>query len=278
MLLVWARGMVFARINGLPYTASSWWGLRWGALIRRETKSRLYLGYFKETSLWKQALLKFQLPFRKLVYEPGVNKLPFNENNLNQVYVFNKVITHEDLFGSIRNHQRLVVQELYSLLTSKMKAKLKDYKSPVIGIHIRRGDFKMGKQTTPLDYFINAIILIRQSVNENLPVTIFTDADKHELSELLKLPNIFIAEEKPDILDILLLSKSKIMVLSKSSTFGYWAAFLSDALVIRPHYDWQEMIKENKKENNYFEIKWNPEDELVTTKLLEKIKATDLKF
>ena len=50
------------------------------------------------------------------------------------------------------------------------------------------------------------------------------------------------------------------MVLSKSSAFGYWAAFLSDALVIRPHYDWQEMIKENKKENNYFEIKWNEEE------------------
>ena len=38
MLLVWARGVAFAKLNNLSYGTSSWWGLRWGALIRREQK------------------------------------------------------------------------------------------------------------------------------------------------------------------------------------------------------------------------------------------------
>ena len=174
------------------------------------------------------------------------------------IYLFNRVITNEDLFGELRDYRELIAGKLYAMLTAKRRSQLLKYPAPVIGVHIRRGDFKLGNQTTPLNYFINTINLIRQTVNENLPVTIFTDADKHELSELFQLPGIFIAQEKPDILDILLLSKSKIIVLSRSSTFGYWAAFLSDALVIRSTNDWQEKI--STKNKNYIDIKWELND------------------
>lgn len=268
MLLVWAKGMVFAKINGLPLVTSSWWGLHWGALMRRETKTRLYLGYFKETSLGKKWFIKLQLLFYKIIREPEISALPENTGQ-RTIFLFNKVITNDDLFGELRDYQEVIARKIYGMLTSKMRNQLERYSAPVVGVHIRRGDFKLGNQTTPLEYFINAIKLIRQTRNENLPVTIFTDAAHSEISELLKLPDIFIAEEKPDILDILLLSKSKIMILSKSSTFGYWAAFLSDALVIRPHYDWQEKIKEIKNETNYFEIKWN-EHEIDSNSLFKR--------
>jgi hypothetical protein len=237
-MLVWAKGMLFAKINGLPLVISSWWGFHWGALIRRERKTRLYLGYFKETGLLERLVTRCQLCFRKIIPEPAIGHM-VEEDNTKTIFFFNKVITNEDLFYGIRDHQEIIRQELYAMLNPGMKKRLDSYPVPVIGVHIRRGDFKIGNQTTPLEYFINAINLIRQTVDENAPVTVFTDADKTEISELMKLPNIVIAENKPDILDILLLSKSKIMVLSRSSTFGYWAAFLSDALVIRPHNDWQ---------------------------------------
>ena len=48
MLLVWARAVVFCKLNNLDLTTSSWWGLRWGALLRRESKKRLYYQYLIE--------------------------------------------------------------------------------------------------------------------------------------------------------------------------------------------------------------------------------------
>ncbi|MBK8712939.1 MAG: alpha-1,2-fucosyltransferase [Niastella sp.] len=255
-LLVWAKGMVFSKLNGLPLVTSAWWGLQWGALLRRENKSRLYMGYFKETSFAQRLLVKFQLLFYKNIGEPKVD-LYENDNHTKTIFLFNKVITNEDLFGELRQHRELISGELYGMLTPRMHTQLAGYATPVVGVHIRRGDFKLGNQTTPLDYFMNAIKLIRQTRNEEMPVTIFTDADPSEISEILALPGITIAASKPDILDILLLSKSKIMILSKSSTFGYWAAFLSDALVVRPHYDWQEKLRDNNPSLNYQEIKWD---------------------
>lgn len=269
-LLVWAKGMVFAKLNNLPLIISSWWGFQWGAIIRRENKSRLYMGYFKESALPKRYFIKANLLFYKIIREPKVEVIREKENK-NTIYHFNKVITNEDLYGELRSHRELISKELFSMLTPNMRNQLDKYINPEIGIHVRRGDFKIGNQTTPLAFFVQAINLIRQTRKETLPVTIFTDASPGEISELLALPNVMISETKPDILDILLLSKSKIMILSKSSTFGYWAAFLSDALVIRPHYDWQEKIRDN--EGNYLEVKWDPEDLPITNDLENIILA-----
>ena len=53
------------------------------------------------------------------------------------------------------------------------------------------------------------------------------------------------------------MSKSKIIFLSQSSSFSYWAAFLSDSLVIMHSNDWQEKICDEDHLNNYKELRWN---------------------
>jgi hypothetical protein len=254
MMLVWARAVVFAHLNNLPIVTSSWWGFHWGALLRRENKSRFYLGYFTESSMCKQLLVKLQSKLLQVELDPPVALLSSYATRKSKIYVFNTVVTDNDLFGSLRNHEALIKSSLTNLLTAKMKLKLEQFEVPFIGVHIRRGDFKLGNQTTPLHYFIEIINTIRSAVLEDAPVTVFSDADESELQEILSIPNVKLAENKPDILDILLLSKSKYIVLSRSSTFGYWAAFLSNALVIRPFDDWQAMIKPNNQQ--YKEIKW----------------------
>lgn len=270
MLLVWARAIVFARLNNLTCFTSSWWGLHWGALFRREKKKRLYRNYFVETPLWQRWVIQLCCAVKKVQNDPPVKKVIESNSKKTEVYLFNKVLTGGDVFGDIRDHDLLVKEELDKLLTAAMKSKLKEYKIPVIGVHIRRGDFKLGNQTTSLEYFIKGIQVIRTILDEEVPVTVFTDAYEHELVELLQLPNIHIAEDKPDILDILLLSKSRIMILSRSSTFGYWAAYLSNAVVIRPSNDWQPLIK--NEGNGYREIKWNYENEESTTDMTAKVK------
>lgn len=271
MLLIWARGMVFARLNDLPYFTSSWWGFRWGALWRREKKKRLYFGYFTETPFLKKIQLYFSYNFSKVNIEPAV-KVASEVIKGNNLFVFNKIIIDNDLFGAIRNHKEIIQDELNKIIAPKIKEELRKYSSPIIGIHIRRGDFKLGNQTTPLAFFIKGINVIRKVIGENAPVTIFSDADKQELAEILALPNTSMAEHKPDILDIILLSKSRVMILSGSSTFGYWAAFLSDALVIRPANDWQKLIKQNSSDGNYTEVGWQFDDAYSTQQLIEKIE------
>jgi len=260
MLLVWAKGIVFAQLNNLPYTTTLWGGVHWGALLRREKKNRFYFGYFTETSLWKRLAIRIYCISADVELNPVVEVVAASDSNEKKVYLFNKALTGTDVFGSIRDHSAMVTKELFNTIPQKMKNKLSGYQNPVVGIHIRRGDFKLGNQTTPLEYFIKAINVVRAAFNQNCQVTVFTDAHEAELTELLCMPNIHIAEDKPDILDIILLSRSKIMILSKSSTFGYWAAFLSDAIVIRPVNDWQPLIKNNSM-NGYRDITWNYEVE-----------------
>lgn len=276
MLLVWAKGAVFASLNNLPYTTSSWWGLHWGALVRRERKKRLYLGYFTETALWKQLLMKLDIKKNAAEHNPSIEIITGIKNNQKKNYIFDTVLTDTDVFGPIRDHREIVIAELNKILADKMKIRLAEYGTPLIGIHIRRGDFKIGNQTTPLEYFIKGIETIRATVGKCLPVTVFTDADAHELAALLLLPAITIADNKPDILDILLLSKSKVMILSKSSTFGYWAAFLSDAIIIRPATDWQQVIRHSNTGSNYQEIKWQENDDFLTQNLITKITTISL--
>lgn len=270
LLLVWARGVVFAKMNDLHYDTSSWWGLRWGALLRREQKKRLYWGYFNETSFLKQIQLLLKYRFGKTIIEPPLQIVSGNMNK-DDLYVFNKVISENDLFGQLRDHQSLIVTEMEKIITPRIKKILLKYQPPVIGLHIRRGDFKIGNPITPNEYFIKGINMIRSVAGSNWPVTIFTDANKDEIEDILLLPEVFIAKEKPDIVDIILLSKSKVMLLSQSSTFSYWGAFLSDSIVIRPYNDWQPLIKNDNSNGIYREIKWDYKDDNSTKRLKEKL-------
>ena len=271
MLLVWANALVFARVNGLEMGTSAWWGIHWGSIIRSEKKKRFYHGYFKETPLITKCIFTLHQFFWKVKKNPSLAVLPAVEQAAKTLFLFDKAITHEQLFMPLNAHRDFIKEQLYNLLQADKKAQLVSYPIPAIAVHIRRGDFKLANQTTDLSFFISAIELVRHTKKSIVPVTIFTDAGKEELQEILALPQTSLAAEKADILDILLMSQSSIIILSQSSTFSYWAAFLSDAFVIMPHNDWQEGIKPNGE--NYREVKWNkdnPEDVALLQNLLMK--------
>lgn len=268
MMLVWARAAIFAHLNNLPLVTSPWWGIRWGAWKRNERKKRIYWGYFRESSwiekwgIWNSRL------FCVTVKNPSVNNLERRKLR-KKLFVFDKVILQNDLFASIREHQLFLENEIYNLLNPALRQQIKKYEVPQIAVHIRRGDFKHGNPITPQAFFIACIRHIRVAVNNQLPVTVFTDAEANEISEVLALPDVKLADPKADILDLLLMSKARFLVLSRSSTFSYWAAFLSNAIVVRPHNDWQPLIKDSK--NNYREINWNCNEEKAGENLVKKI-------
>jgi hypothetical protein len=260
MLLVWARGLVFATDNEIECVTSSWWGFRWGAIVRREKRKRIYWNYFKETPLIRRLVAAYLLKKYNIIREPSIAQTSAQADQGKTVYVFNKVIAEPNVFEPLNDYQEYIKTELVNNLHSSKKIRLKKYKNPVIGIHIRRGDFKLGSTITPIEYFVEGIKRIREYAGLELDVTVFTDALPQEIAPVLALPNVLIAENKPDIIDILLLSQSKIMILSSTSTFGYWAAFLSDAIVLRHKSDWLNTIRTAKEGSFYTEIKWDIND------------------
>ena len=275
MLLVWANALVFAKINALEIGTSSWWGFHWGSILRGEKKKRIYHNYFKETPLRKKTI--FTLNCLTWNIERNPQTLPIeNLNNKNKtLFLFDKIITHENLFLGLYPYRDYILEKLYQNLNPSKMKQLAQFEISDIAVHIRRGDFKLGNPITPLSFFIKAIELIRQVKGADISVTVFSDAALIELEEILSLPNVKLTEEKADILDILLMSKSKILILSQSSTFSYWAAFLSDAFVIMSHYDWQKQIKPS--EGDYREFRWNPEVSNSTEELENLILKNDFK-
>jgi len=257
MLLTWSRGYIFANLNNLELFTSSWTRIHAGAWLRRERKKRLYKGYFKEKSVLKSALFFFSCMVKKKIHEPPVEKIA--NINGDTVYIFDKIFTDYDFFKEVRPYRKMVRDGLYNQLQPSLQIRLESYEKPEIGIHIRRGDFTRGSTLTPLSFFIEVVNGIRQQIGIAMPVTLFTDAKPGELKELLDLPFVSLAEQKEDILDIFLLARSRIVVLSIGSSFSYWAAFLSEGIIIKHPGEWHTPFRSESDPMFKKEIKWNSE-------------------
>ncbi|HEV2478856.1 MAG TPA: hypothetical protein VGS79_04305 [Puia sp.] len=270
MLLVWSRAFVFSRLNGLPLVTTSWGRIQWGAWLRWERKKRAYWGYFREDGWWRRWSTAFEKKRLAVVTEPEVKPWPGTDET---IFLFDQVSPEKDLFGPFRAHRDMVKEGILDLLSPRMRAALDTYAPPVIAIHIRRGDFKYGNPLTPTLFFIEAIRLTREAAGEQWPVTVFTDAAPGEIGDVLALPGVRLAEDKPDILDILLMSRSRVLVLSRSSTFSYWGAFLSDAIIIKPEGDWQDDLRPMEINHRIFEGKVDFDDPASVRRLEEGFKV-----
>ena len=274
MMLIWARAVVFSNIHGCHYITSSWWGIRWGTFLRKEKRKRMYFNYFIESSFWSKIFFRVHLVFRDKIYNPPL----IDDYNLsNQSFcIFNQIVVDNDLFNGLRDHRQVVIDEFNRILHPRIKKELMQIVHPEISVHGRRGDFKLGNPITALSFFINGINLIRKIKGKEISVMIFSDADKSELSDLLNLNNIAVAPFQTDIVDLLQMSKSKVIFLSQSSSFSYWSAFLSEALVVIPEADWQDKIAYDDSVTGRREIKWNADNEISNKILSDAI--VDVQF
>jgi hypothetical protein len=91
---------------------------------------------------------------------------------------------------------------------------------------------KAGNTRTPLGYFTNIIKCLRAVHGSQVPVTIVSDGSRDQLRELLTLPGVELGARQTAIVDILRMSRSKLLIPSAASSFGYWAGFLGDCAII----------------------------------------------
>jgi hypothetical protein len=239
------KAATFAQFNDLPLVITGYNQFRIGPYLRREKIKRNYSGYFtfEKGFFGRQAEL---LSLRKYsayetITEPSLDKLPLQKGEKKR-FVFSQVPHWSDFFCGLKEHRALVISLFKELVRPDIWENVNRQTSPCIGVHIRMGDFRkllagenfsqVGAVRTPEDYFIDIIKEIRNIKAADLPVSVFTDGYKEEFEKLFSMDNIKMVEGNPDIVDLILLSRSRVIVASANSTFSYWAAFLSDVPAI----------------------------------------------
>ena len=236
-LLVWARALVFAKENNYNLFVIGWFDFKIGPFLRNEKKKRIYYKYFSR--IYTPNFIElFKILF---LYEKiNVESTYKNYSSLKKVYVFNQIPQWQNYFEGLTINREFIRMSFIKMLNEKYKEIYDNCDSPVIGVHIRCSDFiidnkNLGKKAnvrTPIGYFVEIIKKIRESVNKNFPVTIFTDGNPSDMVKIKRLGNIRFANSNSDLEDMLKLSKSKIIITSCNSTFSYWAAFISSSPVI----------------------------------------------
>lgn len=258
------KASVFAHLNNLPLIVINYHQVKIGPWLRNDRSKRKYRGFFTfQKSLLGELMDKWKIskldPGLQLL-EPKVQKIAGYEPGSS--YLFWDMPHYTDYFNGLNEHRDLVRQLLYEMISPSIKERLKNLQSPAVGVHIRRGDFRepekgeeLGKRgilRTPEKYFVDMIKVIRKIHCSDLRVNVFSDASRVELQEIFALPNISTVDENNDLEDLLLLSQSEIIVGSASSTFSYWAGFLSEApIIMHPTYTGIKIRPENIREKLY---------------------------
>ena len=232
-LFIWANGVVFAELNSLKLYVNGWYKTPIGPWLRNERVKRFYSLYFNHSTNILGLFIRTAFLNSKCVKNPSLSTI-LNPPIKNNTYVFNKMPNKTEYFLDLKEHKSTIKTALYSSLSKKVLRELSSFNNEKkIGVHIRLGDFITINKAQKLTYYIDAINFVRKEFN-NLPVKIFTDGYEEQIKEVMKLGNVALANNKTDIADLLELSTCDIIITTLDSTFSYWAAFLSDAIILHP--------------------------------------------
>jgi hypothetical protein len=236
--------ILYAEKHNLKIYFTNYHQLKIGPYLRKEKTKRNYKKYFSfEKSLFTDIYFRLKLLiltyFYNVIKEPSLNIV----QNDNTIYLFNNIPHWSDYFSKLKPYRLEAIDVLNRIVRASILTNVAKMTPPTVGIHVRMGDFKLfnptisfaeqGSTRTPLAYFRNIIKVLQNTNNEIGSISVFSDGRISELQELLCIDNTKLIEGNKDIEDLLLLSKSKIIVVSVNSTFSYWAAFISNATIIR---------------------------------------------
>lgn len=236
-LLVWGQAAVYAKRAGLQLFVHGWNHIHLGPWLRREKSKRFYGQYFRNESStvrWTVSKVMHSLGLRLLVIDPPKDHASTSKElgTRSSDIIFKSVPSKADYFESIRGHESFLKTEFDGMISANLRQIAEQLPPLEIAIHVRRGDFRdAGFQITDESYFLDAFRKLK-AVTDLSKATVFTDADPAELSNLLSLPGVSLGNHDHDLLDLIHLSRSRVLVTSLRSTFGYWAGFLSDAAII----------------------------------------------
>ncbi len=245
LLLPWARFIVASKKYNLKPIYPTWNQVRIGAILRGEIDKKFYHDLFCRPhsqigSLKKTFLLN---TIRKITEKDFYETYVKDDSSFDEdiIVVFEGMDIYNP-FSAILPDHKLVFDELINITRCEHKNGLRFSFDRSISIHVRLGDFSIPKNEAvlksgaqnyriPISWYVNQVKQLRQQVNRDVPVYIFSDGRNDELSELLSLPNCQRISFGSSIADILALSQSNILIAS-GSTFSMWASYLGRMPVI----------------------------------------------
>lgn len=263
-LFIWARAVVFSKINGAHYTCFGWSHFSIGLYLRGEHLKRNYrniisakhTGITDRIGLWFYKIVKPEI----ILIDPPVAKADVKQDSK---VIFSAVPHWADYFMYLKEYRTQLYCELFEIAAPAIKNIVNSTEAPFFSVHIRLGDFKklsegidfkrVGNTRTPIEYFVNGITNVRKVIGSNVPISIFTNGKEEELGAILQLENCRIISGNPDLADLLLMSKSKIIMTSAGSTFGYWAAFFSDAIILMHPDHIHQPLRDDKTNAEFYE-------------------------
>lgn len=152
------------------------------------------------------------------------------------------VNSRDDSFECLNEYQKEIAIDFHRIVSARYVKDIESLPAFSIGINIRLGnDFKPPAppespsdgykwvgwlQQTPLSWFIETLALVRDCAGWCVPAVVVSDGTAQQLSPLLKLPSVHHLYPSNAVIDLIVLSRSKLLLGSGSSTFSAWAAFI----------------------------------------------------
>ena len=214
ILIVWATALVYSKRHNLIRIQTTWRTLKFGTFLRKERDKRMYFDLFTAQD-GISGLKKFYL-------------LNFS----NQVKYFSSI---GELFEPFKSEHEFIKKELFKLINPTHLSKVNSISKKSIAIHVRFGDFGLSDNEVelrkgswnyrlPIKWYITLIKKVRL-IDLNIPIYIYYDADKSDLSNILSFPNCNLVYFGSSISEMIGLSQSELLIAS-GSTFSMWASFL----------------------------------------------------
>jgi hypothetical protein len=232
-LLVWARALIYSQRYNLKMLQPTWNNFSIGPIIRKQKDLRTYSGIFNEDSSYINNFRKLRL----LV----LNKKVFEENIIDHNFKSDDVLIVKGLknfFNDLDGANNLIYENLLKITNKKNLQGLNFNYENSITLHVRRSDFSgltAATESTDDQWFVRIVNLLRKKLNKGLKVYIFTDVKNDQIQNLLSLTNVHRLDHKTSIADLLSMTKSKIFVGSKHSTFSHWVSYLGQMPTVWAH-------------------------------------------
>ncbi len=234
LLFPWARFILATQKYGLTPIFPTWFQIKLGPILRKETDKRFYFNLFKKNPKEIGGIRKLILLLKhSLVTEDYLvylkSSIPPQKNNI-KIIVFTGL---KDYFDSIIKEHTFIYDKLLKMTRNEHKKGLYFDFRKTMSVHIRLGDFK-GSRATPIQWYINTLNKLTADVGHDWPIYIFSDGTDEELMPVMRLPNTTRLTFGSSLADLLALSKAHLLIGSAGSTFSQWASFLGRMPVIWP--------------------------------------------
>jgi len=149
-------------------------------------------------------------------------------------------------------------------------------KKPLIGIHIRKGDYinNPNYYQLPIHYYIQALKENFNNYESDYNIIFFSDDIEYCKLHFSCLFNAYFSENNSDIEDLCLMSQCENLILSNSS-YSWWGAYLgvNKIKVIRPNYLFDGDLKEINNDKDFWIKDWIKFDHVN-----KKIDLSDVTF